>query len=213
MIIKMTSEVLDEPYPENIVWDNGRYLSQKRPQKGLSINQIWRHLRAKNLPTKLTSVFSPDIEKLNDTSQGKPYSSYAFGAQVAVVEVDTETRSIKVKRVIAAHDVGKAINRVKVEGQIAGGVVMGIGYALTEEYIPVETRNYKTYKVPRITKKPEMRIIIVEDFDPLGPFGAKGVGEPAMVPTAPAIANAIFDATGLRATRLPIRVSQKNGRK
>jgi len=209
IIIKLTSDILGEMYPQNIFWKDSVLGRRDHPEKELSLKEVYRQLRLRNLPTKINSVFSPKIEKLNDRGEGIPYSSYAFSTHVAVVEVDTTDNSVKVLKVIAAHDVGRAINKSKVEGQIAGGILMGMGYGLTEEYIPGKTRNYKNYKIPTIVDKPEMTIIIVEDLDPSGPFGAKGVGEPAMVATAPAIANAIFDATGFRATHLPIGDSLK----
>lgn len=205
-IIKVVSEILEEPYVENIVWDKGAYFSLKRPEKRLTLKEVYRQLRLRNFPTKVSGVFIPEIQKLDDQGQGIPFSSYAFATHVAVVEVDESDRSIRVLKVIAAHDVGKAINPVKVQGQITGGVVMGLGYGLTEEYMTGETRNYKNYLIPTIKDMPEITPIIVEDTDPFGPFGAKGLGEPAMIPTAPAIANAVFDAIGTRPCRLPIKI-------
>ena len=106
-------------------------------------------------------------------------------------------------RIHAAHDVGRAINPTQVEGQIEGGIAQGIGLALMEEYLPGRTENLHDYLIPTIGDVPEIEVIIVEDPEPLGPFGAKGVGEPGLVPTAPAILGAIRHATGVRVTKVP----------
>jgi CO/xanthine dehydrogenase Mo-binding subunit len=108
-----------------------------------------------------------------------------------------------VLRVTAAHDVGRAVNPREVEGQIHGGIVQGLGLALMEEYIPGRTENLHDYLIPTVGDVPEIDTMLIEDADPLGPFGAKGVGEPALVPTAPAILNAIHHATGVRLRRVP----------
>jgi len=105
--------------------------------------------------------------------------------------------------VVAAHDVGKAIYPEGVIGQICGGVAMGIGFALMEEYIPGETESMSDYYIPTCSDMPEVVPIIVESSEPTGPYGAKGVGEPALIPTAPAVLNAIFDALGERIYALP----------
>ena len=104
---------------------------------------------------------------------------------------------------MAAHDVGKAINPQNVEGQIQGGVGMGLGFALMEEFIPGKTVSMGDYHIPTSLDMPEIIPVIVEDQEPTGPYGAKGVGEPALIPTAPAILNAIADALGERIFRLP----------
>jgi CO/xanthine dehydrogenase Mo-binding subunit len=113
-----------------------------------------------------------------------------------------------VLKVAAAHDVGRAINPLSVEGQIQGGVLMGQGYALQEDFIPGLTKNFKSYAIPTISDMPEIIPIIVEDPEPTGPFGAKGVGEPALIPTAPAIVNAVYNATGARIYDLPLTPSR-----
>jgi len=131
-----------------------------------------------------------------------------FAAQAAEVEVDKTTGRVKVLRFVAAHDVGFAINPMGVEGQIEGGVAMGIGYALSEEILwdkgKVANKFLSDYKVPTALDIPNIDAIIVEDKSELGPYGAKGVGEPGASPTAPAIANAIYNATGIRVKELPI---------
>ena len=136
-------------------------------------------------------------------SKGVPYASYAFAAQLALVEVDTGLGTVRVLRIVAAHDVGRAVNPQQVEGQIHGGVAQGLGLALMEEYVPGRTENLHDYLIPTIGDVPPIETILVEDPDPLGPYGAKGVGEPALVATAPAILNAIADATGARLLRVP----------
>ena len=147
--------------------------------------------------------FDPPTTPLDEDGQGAPYASYAFAAQMAEVEVDTRLGTVKVRRIIAAHDVGRAINPIQVEGQIHGGVAQGIGLALMEEYLPGRTENLHDYLIPTIGDVPEIECLLVEDPAPLGPYGAKGIGEPALIPTAPAILNAIHHATGIRLRRVP----------
>src|SRR4029077_16466468 len=122
---------------------------------------------------------------------------------MATVEVDIGLGTVKVLRIVAAHDVGKAINPTLVEGQIQGGIAQGLGLALMEEYLPGRTENLHDYLIPTIGDVPEIECILIEDLDPLGPYGAKGIGEPALIPTAPAILNAIHHATGVRIRRVP----------
>jgi len=133
-----------------------------------------------------------------------PYATYAFAAQMATVEVDLALGTVKVLRIVAAHDVGKAINPILVEGQIEGGIAQGLGLALMEEYLPGRTENLHDYLIPTVGDMPEIEVILIEDREPLGPSGAKGVGEPGLVPTAPAILGAIQQATGVRPTRIPV---------
>ena len=143
-----------------------------------------------------------------DTYKGNISATYGFGAQMAEVEVDTETGKVRVLRLACANDVGRAINPMAVEGQIEGGAQMGLGYALTEELLVNEGRvanpNFHDYRLFTAADMPEIETIIVETDDPQGPFGAKGVGEMGGKPTAAAIANAIYDAVGVRLTRLPM---------
>ena len=110
---------------------------------------------------------------------------------------------MRLLRIVAAHDVGRAINPLLVEGQIHGGIAQGIGLALMEDYIPGRTDNLHDYLIPTAGDVPPIETILIERPDPLGPFGAKGVGEPALIATAPAILNAIADATGNRLTQVP----------
>jgi CO/xanthine dehydrogenase Mo-binding subunit len=147
--------------------------------------------------------FDPPASKLDERGQGDPYSAYGFATQIAEVEVDTELGRVRPLRIVAAHDVGKAINPTQVEGQIHGGIAQGLGFALMEEYLPGRTENLHDYLIPTVGDMPDIECIIVEDPSPLGPYGAKGIGEPALIPTAPAILGAIRHATGVVIRRLP----------
>jgi CO/xanthine dehydrogenase Mo-binding subunit len=148
--------------------------------------------------------FDPPTAPCDENGQGSPYATYAFAAQIAVVEVDLELGTTKVLRIHAAHDVGRAINPIQVEGQIQGGALQGLGLALMEEYVPGRTENLHDYLVPTIGDAPGVHCVLVEDPEPLGPYGAKGVGEPGLIPTAPAILGAIHDATGVRMRQVPV---------
>jgi CO/xanthine dehydrogenase Mo-binding subunit len=147
--------------------------------------------------------FDPPTTALDADGQGIPYATYGFAAQMAEVEVDVELGIVKVRRITAAHDVGRAINPIQVEGQIHGGIAQGLGLALMEEYLPGRSENLHDYLIPTVGDMPEIEVIIIEDREPLGPYGAKGIGEPALIPTAPAILGAIHHATGARVTRVP----------
>jgi len=148
--------------------------------------------------------FDPPSTPLDGNGQGDPYATYGFAAQIADLEVDMELGTVHLHRIIAAHDVGKAINPGLVEGQIHGGIAQGIGLALMEEYIPGRTENLHDYLIPTFGDVPEIDIMLIEDAEPLGPFGAKGIGEPALVPTAPAIFGAIRHATNVKVTHVPL---------
>ncbi len=142
-----------------------------------------------------------------EDGSGAPWQAYVFGCQVAEVEIDTETGEVQVLGVWAAHDVGRAVNPQGVEGQIEGGVVQGLGQALMEDYRLADGRTstpgFAKYILPTALDVPQVTSVIVEDPDPASPLGVKGVGEPALVPTVPAIINAVYDAVGVRITSLP----------
>lgn len=146
-----------------------------------------------------------------DTGQSEcPVAFWMYGAQAAEVEVDLETGLIRVLRIVAAHDVGQAINRLACEQQIEGGVVMGVGQAIYEQMLfsdegRVVNPRFLDYKLPTSLDIPEIESVIVEDEPHArGPYGAKGIGEPTTAPTAAAIANAVYDAIGVRITDLPL---------
>ncbi|HET6931078.1 MAG TPA: molybdopterin cofactor-binding domain-containing protein [Candidatus Acidoferrum sp.] len=149
------------------------------------------------------ATFDPATSPLNNDGQGIPYAVYGFGAHLAELEVDTELGTIKVLKITAAHDVGRAINPTLVEGQIEGGAAQGLGMALMEEFFPGKGENLHDYLIPTIGDMPPVETILIEDPSSAGPFGAKGVGEQALIPTAPAILNALYDAAGVRIRKLP----------
>jgi aldehyde oxidoreductase len=148
-------------------------------------------------------TYDPPTKPLDAKGQGEPYAIYGYGAQICELTVNTELGTVKLGRITAAHDVGRAINPTLVEGQIEGGIAQGIGMALMEEYIPGRTENLHDYLIPTIGDVPEIKSIIVEVEDPNGPYGAKGLGEHVLIPTAPAILNAIRHATGAVIRNLP----------
>ncbi|WP_214470265.1 molybdopterin-dependent oxidoreductase [Mesorhizobium sp. dw_380] len=148
-------------------------------------------------------TYDPPTLPLDAKGQGKPYAVYGYGAQIAELEVDLTLGTVRLIKITAAHDVGKAINPLLAEGQIEGGIAQGIGMALMEEYIPGRTENLHDYLIPTIGDVPPIETILVEVPDPEGPFGAKGLGEHVLIPTAPAILNAIRHATGVLVTKVP----------
>jgi CO/xanthine dehydrogenase Mo-binding subunit/aerobic-type carbon monoxide dehydrogenase small subunit (CoxS/CutS family) len=149
-------------------------------------------------------TFDPPTTPLDANGQGVPYACYGFATQVALVEVDLDLGTVKVLKIAAAHDVGKAVNPQQVEGQIHGGTAQGIGLALMEEFIPGRTENLHDYLIPTFGDMPEMICKIIEAPTKHGPHGAKGVGEPALISTAPAIFGGIYRAAGVRVTKVPV---------
>ena len=150
-----------------------------------------------------SATYDPPTTALDEDGQGEPYAQFGFGAHMAELEVDLELGTVHLRRITAAHDVGRAVNPTLIEGQIEGGVAQGIGMALMEDYLPGRNENLHDYLIPTIGDVPEIVSILVESGDPVGPYGAKGIGEHALVPTAPAILNAIRDAVGAGVRRVP----------
>ena len=148
-------------------------------------------------------TFDPPTSPLDENGQGEPYATFGYGAQLAVTEVDLDLGTVKVLEIVAAHDVGRVINPTLAEGQIEGGIAQGLGMALMEEFIPGKTDNLHDYLIPTFGDIPDIDIKLVEDADAIGPFGAKGLGEHVLIPTAPAILNAIRHATGATIRRVP----------
>lgn len=201
----VAEEILGE---KDLRFEANAIYSASRPEKKIPFKELAKRCHLSGRPIVETiwhDNTTQDVDK--ETGQGDAYSAYSYAAQLAEVEVDTETGQVEVLRVIAAHDVGRAINPSNVEAQIEGGVVMGMGYALEEEIQLdkglLETGSLGEYMLPTSKDAPEIVPIIVEVPVGRGPYGAKGVGEPALIPTAPAILNAIANALDVRITETP----------
>lgn len=147
--------------------------------------------------------YDPPTKPLDAKGQGEPYGVYGWGAQMAELEVDMKLGTVRLVKITAAHDVGRAINPLLAEGQVEGGIAQGIGLALMEEYVPGRTENLHDYLIPTIGDVPPIETILVEVPDPEGPYGAKGLGEHVLIPTAPAILNAIRHASGAKIGKVP----------
>jgi aldehyde oxidoreductase len=149
------------------------------------------------------ATFDPPTQALDENGQGTPYAVFGFGAHLAEIEVDTELGTVRVLKITASHDVGRAINPTLIEGQIEGGVAQGLGMALMEEFFPGKGENLHDYLIPSAGDIPPVESILIEEPSPIGPYGAKGIGEQAVIPTAPAILNALHDAIGIRIRKIP----------
>jgi CO/xanthine dehydrogenase Mo-binding subunit len=208
-LLEVAAQSLGES-PENLDIRDRTIFSKKDPEKKSPLGKV---LRAAHYTTGGKMVmgeyfYDPPNENLDKEFKGNLSVTYAYGTHGVEVEVDKETGQVKILKYIAAHDVGRAINPMLLEGQVYGGATMGIGYALTEKLIlqngKVMNPNFLDYKILTAKDVPNIEPIVIETNDEFGPFGAKGIGEPGLVPTAPAIANAIYDAVGVRIKELPI---------
>jgi CO/xanthine dehydrogenase Mo-binding subunit len=201
-------DVLKVP-KRSLTLTSGFVADAKAPERHAPFAELAARTRKKGLPLTWQGYFDPETVPLDPgTGQGVPYATYAFACHLALVTVDVLTGEVTVEKIVAAHDVGKAIHPEGIRGQIYGGVAMGIGFALMEEFIPQETASMKDYHIPTCRDMPEVIPIIVESAEPSGPFGAKGVGEPALIPTAPAVLNAVADALGERIFDLPANLER-----
>jgi CO/xanthine dehydrogenase Mo-binding subunit len=214
-LFETAAEMLKAP-AEKLIARDGKIMVSGQPsavsrQPSVDIAKVARarHFREGGQVISGEGWYDPPTKLVDkDTYKGNISATYGFGSQMAEVEVDTETGKVRVLRLVCANDVGRAINPMAVEGQMEGGAQMGLGYALTEEAIVKDGRvlnpDFLDYRLFTSADMPEIESIIIETDDPQGPFGAKGVGEMGGTPTAAAIANAIYDAVGVRLTTLPM---------
>jgi CO/xanthine dehydrogenase Mo-binding subunit len=208
-LLEVAAKSLGES-PENLDIRDRTIFSKNDPEKKSPLGKILRaaHYAAGGKMVMAEHFYDPPNENLDREFKGNLSVTYAYGTHGVEVEVDKETGQVKILKYIAAHDVGRAINPMLLEGQVYGGATMGIGYALTERLIlqngKVMNPNFLDYKMLTAKDVPNIEPIVIETDDQFGPFGAKGIGEPGLVPTAPAIANAIYDAIGVRIKELPI---------
>jgi CO/xanthine dehydrogenase Mo-binding subunit len=208
-VVAVAAEML-EAAPEDLVTADGRVAVRGAPQRSVTISQVARSAHYRNNGSLLIveHFYDPPTEQPNAEGQGNKSAAYAFGFHGAEVEVDEETGEVKVLRIVAAHDIGRAINPLGVEGQVEGGVAQGLGMTLIESMFADDGQtllsNLQDYKIPVALDVPEaIETVLVESADPEGPFGAKGVAEPGIIPVAPAIVNAIANAVGVRIRDLP----------
>ena len=199
----VASEMLDVP-AESLTFRDGWV---RHDGRAIGFAEVVKQAQAEGQITKLSNLYeAPKTQPLG--AGGDMHVAFSYAAQAALVEVNEDTGEVNCLKVISATDVGRAINPLALQGQIDGGIVMCLGNALTEEYIIEKgvpyTDRLARYKMPSIRHTPEIVSFIVEDETADGPYGAKGVGEISSIPTTPAITNAIYNATGVRVTRLPV---------
>jgi len=202
---------------EAIELADGRAWAPAAPERALDLGAVVKAAsgagRAVQALAEYQAPAAPTIDPL--TGQGKPFNDYTFGAQAVEVEIDAETGATRVTRLVSCYDVGQAINRQSAEGQLEGGAVMGLGYALTEEVVVedglVKNPHLLDYKIPTTLDAPVIETIMLESGQGLGPFGAKGLGEPSMTPTIAVVANAVSRALGTRVTTLPLTAERVLG--
>jgi CO/xanthine dehydrogenase Mo-binding subunit len=195
--------------PSDLDYVDGRVVAAGDRSMGLGLAELVGECGRRGVDTSVLTVWRADVGAFDPVAgQGDTFPDYTYGTHATDVEVDTDTGEVRVLRYVAVHDVGRAINPMRVEGQIQGGAMQGIGYALTEEIVLDEGVNNSTlftnYLIPNASDYPDIEAEVVESGEGRGPFGARGIGEPPIGPSAPALANAITNAIGARPMRLPM---------
>lgn len=196
--------------PDQVDLAEGRAFVPDDPSKSMSLKDLAARAASEGVQRSELAMFrAPFTDPIDpDTGQGPVFPDFTYGCHAVEVAVDTETGEVTVLKSVGAHDVGQCINPQAVEGQIEGGALMGQGYALSEELIYEEGKlaspSFSEYLIPTSMDMPDIKCVILESRSGLGPFGAKGIGEPSLTPVAPAIANAVADAIGTRVFDLPI---------
>jgi CO/xanthine dehydrogenase Mo-binding subunit len=208
-LLTMAAAQLEEP-AERLVARDGFVFVAAEPQRRLPYERVARsgHYQMGGRTLVAEAFYDPPTAMLDKDLRGNVSAAYGFAAQAVVLDVDPETGRIEVRRVASAHDVGRALNPLAAEGQIHGGIHMGLGYALSERLVvedgQVLTATFMDYAVLKAGDMPELLVRLIETNDAEGPFGAKGLGESGVIPTSAAVANAVHDAIGVRFTELPI---------
>ena len=210
-ILNAAAEILETPR-DGLDLADGLVVCRDDPEKTTKIDKILRRAHfasAGNTMFMAAYFYEPETDRLAGDYKGNFSLAYAWGCHGVEVEVDRRTGQVDIVRYVAAHDVGRAINPLLLRGRIYGAALQGVGYALAEEMIYEEGRllnpNFRDYKMLTALDAVPVEPVLVEDPDAAGPYGAKGIGEPGLVPTAPAIANAIYDAVGIRLRKLPMK--------
>ena len=208
-LLEMGAKQLAVPL-ERLILNQQCIIDQEDPEHRIAIGKLLRkaHFSHGGQMLMAEHFYDPANENMGKDFKGNMSMTYTFGSHGVRVKVDQDTGKVQILKYVAAHDVGKAINPMLLEGQVYGGVMMGLGYALTEQVISEKGENmnpnFRDYKILTAKDVVPIEAPILETYDEDGPFGAKGIGEPGCVPTAPAVANAIYDAIGVRIKDLPI---------
>jgi CO/xanthine dehydrogenase Mo-binding subunit len=199
-----------EEMPEDLDLADSKCFVKADPKQSLPLSQLAAMCASEGMPLANLALFkAPFTDPIDpETGQGPIWPDFTFGAHAVEIAVDTETGEITLLKSVACHDIGRAINPAAVVGQIEGGGVQGLGYALMEDVKVHEghtlTPSFSEYLIPTSNDVPTTQVIILESGSGLGPFGAKGIGEPALTPAAPAVANALADALGFHIHSLPL---------
>jgi CO/xanthine dehydrogenase Mo-binding subunit len=215
-LVDQAAEML-EASAADVELADARAFVRGAPSRSVGFADVVKACSATGRPTQALDKYDapsgPTIDPL--TGQGKPFNDYTFGTQAVEAEVDVETGVTRVTQLVACYDMGQVINRQSAEGQIEGGAAQGLGHALMEEVILEEgiskNPHLLDYRIPTTLDVPRIESIMIESGNGLGPFGAKGIGEPAMTPTPAAVMNAVSQATGRRVTDLPLTAERVLG--
>ncbi len=200
-ILAVAAEMMDID-PTDLILRASQVKSIRNPNNNISLISIAEEFDQLGKSRKVMGVF--DLSPHFPVDERPEYLPlFVTGGQVAQVVVDLETGQVTVKKIVAAHDVGRVINPLDAVGQIQGAIMMGLGTALLEEYIPGQTTGFSDYILPTVDSIPDIEVIMIEKPSVYGPFGAKGLGEAAILPTAPAIINALSRAIGIRIRHIP----------
>jgi CO/xanthine dehydrogenase Mo-binding subunit len=208
-LLALAASVMDER-EDDLELADGRIRVKAHPERSMEYDRVVRagHFREGGRTLVAEAFYDPPSEMLSKDLRGNVSAAYGFAAQAALVEVSEATGQVQVLKVASAHDVGRALNPLAAEGQIHGGIHMGLGYALSEELRIEEGRvlnpQFMEYALLTAADMPEIVIHLIETIDEAGPFGAKGLGESGVIPVAAAVANAVKDAVGVRLTELPM---------
>jgi xanthine dehydrogenase molybdenum-binding subunit len=208
-LLALAASVMDEREAD-LELAGGRIRVKGHPERSMEYDRVVRagHFREGGRTLVAEAFYDPPSEMLSKDLRGNVSAAYGFAAQAALVEVSEATGQVQVLKVASAHDVGRALNPLAAEGQIHGGIHMGLGYALSEELRIEEGRvlnpQFMEYALLTASDMPEIVVHLIETVDEAGPFGAKGLGESGVIPVAAAVANAVKDAVGVRLTELPM---------
>jgi CO/xanthine dehydrogenase Mo-binding subunit len=208
-LLEKSAEML-QVRPEDLELRDRKVVVKGALDRTIPLPSVVKACASDGIPLYHVAQFNAPFRELIDftTGQGQVFPDFTFGSHAAEVSVDVETGNIKVLKLAACYDVGQSINTLSVEGQLEGGTVQGLGYALTEEVILDKgitlTSSLSEFLIPTSLDVPDVETIVLESGDGVGPFGAKGIGEPSMVSIAPAVANAVCNAIGFRILDLPL---------